>query len=269
MRKPAWIMGMAVAVAAANGAFGQSPLNADGIAASKGSAIQMRAAENAAAALLFKRVESVDWSETTFEEVIDWLRDEGGGQVNIITRWGPLSVENVSQESLITLKLFNTRVADVLNEVIDLLSDDGQVAYHAFGNTIRISTKQDFGRKLYMRVYDVTDLLFRVEDFGEEAPLIDLSQTSTAASGGGGGGGQSVFQGAGSQGSTQGGEQAEQELQDRLEKLKTEIELVIAPESWQGPAGGRGRIEVINRSLIVVNTIEVHEQLSGAFSFGG
>lgn len=272
MRKPAWILGLVAAAVIGSSAHAQSVLDlGNANASSTGSAAQMRASENAAASLLYKRVESVDWTEISFEEVIDWLRDESQGMVNIIIRWRPLSVENVSQESLVTLKLFNTRVADVLNEVLEQLSDDDQLGYHAYGNIIRISSKQDLNRQLYMRVYDVADLLFRVEDFGEEAPQIDLQQTGGTGGGGGGGGGQSVFQGGSSGGGTsnRGGEQAEQELLERLEELRDKIKNVIAPESWEGDRGGRGRIEIINRSLIVVNTVEVHEQLSGAFSFGG
>ncbi|MEK7757912.1 MAG: hypothetical protein AAB385_11940, partial [Planctomycetota bacterium] len=96
------------------------------------------------------------------------------------------------------------------------------------------------------------------------------------------GGGQSVFGGAGG-GQTgnqdnESGQQAEQLLEQRLTKLKELIQRTIAPETWdltgqQGGAtqaagaGGRGRIEVYSRSLVISNTIEVHEAIAGAFSF--
>ena len=225
----------------------------------------------AAVALLKKRVEDVDWVETPLEEVVSWLRDESEDRVNIVARWSALGVESVDADSLVTLKLSRVTVAEVLNEMLDELSEDGALTYHAIGNTLKISTRADFDRKLYVRVYDVTDLLMRVEDFGQSAPQIDLQnqQRSGGGSGGGGGGGQSVFQGGSSQEQKLGGEQAEQELLERLTDLSIMITSTIAPQSWQttGNAGAPGQITPYNRSLIVLNTIEVHENITGLFSF--
>jgi hypothetical protein len=46
------------------------------------------------------------------------------------------------------------------------------------------------------------------------------------------------------------------------------IREVIAPETWS-ENGGRGRIQVFNRSLIILASVEVHEMIAGPFSFGG
>jgi hypothetical protein len=233
------------------------------------SVITSRARPNAAVLLLRKRVENVDWDGTPFEVVIDWLKDESEGRVNVVPRWGQLSIESLDRDTLVTLQLNNTMVADVLNEMVDQLSPDGEVTFRAVGNTLKISTKTDFDRKMYVRVYDATDILFRVSDFGQESPRIDLQQTG-GSGGGGGGGGQSVFQGAGGAGQSKGGEQAEQDMTERLEELRTMIEQIIAPDSWDtSDTGGAGRIRIFNRSLIVFNTIEVHEMIAGPFSFGG
>lgn len=230
-----------------------------------------RPSANAAVALLRRRVESVDWLDQPFEEVITWLKDNGEGQVNVVPRWGPLSVESVDRDTLVTLQLNNTTVGQVLNETMDQLSEDGEVTFRGVGNTLKISTKADFGRKMYVRIYDATDILFRVPNFGRTAPIIDLQRTGgRGGAGGGGGGGQSVFSGSGS-GSQQeeAGEQAEQELQERLEELRTLIEETIVPDSWDtADVGGPGRIRVFNRSLVVYNTIEVHEMIAGGFVFG-
>lgn len=230
--------------------------------------------------LLTKPIESVDWMEKTLEEIVEWLEDESEGGVNVIPRWVALGAEGVNNESIVTLKLKDTTVAEIMGEVLEELSEDGQVTYHAVGNILRISTTGDFDRKLYLRVYDVTDILFRVPNFGEDAPLIDLSQTVSSGAGGGGGGGQSVFQGSSSSsGREDAGEQADQKLREELGLLMATIASVIEPQSWgkiQGTTGrgststgtGPGRMSIFNRSLIVYNTIEVHEQISGRFSFG-
>ena len=232
----------------------------------------------AAAELLRQRVATVDWKGATFEEVLDWVKDQGEGRVNVVPKWAPLGIESVTRENTIDLQLNNTTIADVLNEVLDQLSEDGQLQYRGMGNKLTISTKQDFEKKMYVRVYNVTDMLFRVEDFGEDAPLIDL-QNAGRSGGGGGGGGQSVFSGAGGSSSRgESSEQLEQENEEKLKKLRELIEQTIAPETWDltgsdtatgGPGGGgRGRIRVLNTSLVVLNTIEVHEMIAGKFSFG-
>jgi len=237
----------------------------------------------AAESLLRKRVETIDWKDKPFEEVLDWLRDQGENRVNIVAKVGPLGVENVNNETLVTLHLNNTTVADVLNETLDQLSPDGEISYRGIDNKLTISSRADFERKFYVRIYNATDLLFRVPDFGQQAPVIDLQKTAGrgGGGGGGGGGGQSVFSGAGGGQSgsqdNESGQQAEQVFEQRLTKLKQLIERTIAPETWdvsgtQGSAtqaagaGGRGRIEVYGRSLVIRNTIEVHEAIAGMFS---
>ncbi len=226
---------------------------------------------NAAAALLKKSVDSVDWVETPFEDVVDWLKTEGEDNVNVVARWEQLSVENIDQDTLISLQLNNTTVGQVLNETLEAVSEDDALTYHAFGNLLKISTHADFDRKLYLRIYDVTDLLVEILDMGEEAPLIDLQKTNSG--GGGGGGGQSVFGGGSSTGQQSGGEEAEEDMLERLQDLQTLITTAIAPQSWAGVGGaaglGLGTISVYNRSLIVYNTMEVHEQIAGIFSMGG
>lgn len=246
------------------------------------SAFSQPLSANAVADVLSERVDSVDWVDRTFEEVIQWVRERGDARINIVPRWNHLGVEGISRDSLVTLQLNNTNVADVLNEALMQLSDSDEVRYRGLRNKLTISTRADFERKLHTKVYDVTDILFQVPDFGQGAPLIDLKRA--AASGGGGGGGQTVFGGGGGQGQEQivGGEQAEQELEERLTKLRQLIEQSIEPQSWDlsgtpgqtggGAAGtgggGRGRIRIFNRSLVVTNTIEIHEQIAGFFSMG-
>ena len=230
------------------------------------------AARDPALAMLRKRVETVDWEDTPFEEVITWLKDEGGSAVNIVPRWAPLGVEGIDRDTLITLQLNNSTIGEVLAELLETLSEDGEIRFRAWGNMLRISTRGDFERKRYLRVYDATDIMLRIPDFGRGAPVIDLQN----AGGQGGGSGQSVFSGSsGGQEEQTGGEQAEQDLQERLERMATLIRDVIGPNTWSqagsagGTGGGQNVIRVFNRSLIVHAPIEIHEQIGGMFAYGG
>ena len=241
-----------------------------------GSVLNKRVRDSAAA-MLAKHVDSVDWVDTTFEEIIDWMRDISNDEVNIIPRWTALEVDSVGPESLVTLKLSNVLVYEVLNEVLIQLSEDDTLDYQAVRNTLKISTKQDLNKRLYVRIYDATDILHHVFNFGEESPKIDLQRTASTS---GGGGGQSVFSGgsSGGGGSSRGGQQAEQDMEDKLEELKTLIQASTAPSTWaatgtRGAAAtagaGLGTISIFNRSLVIYATPEVHELIAGHFEFGG
>lgn len=233
--------------------------------------------------LLRTHVDEVKWIDKPFEDVVEWLRDLGDGRVNIVIKWIALDVESVTRDNTVTLQLNNTTVAEVLNETLEQLTGNNELTYRGIENKLTISTRLDFDRKLEMRVYDATDLLFRVPDFGQGAPIIDLQKTNSGGGGGGGGGGgsgQSVFGGgagggAQSQQDNESGQQADQLNEQRLTKLKDAIQRTIAPESWdrtgaQGASAaqgtpGRGHIEVYRKSLVISNTIEVHELIAGAF----
>ena len=221
--------------------------------------------ENSAREMLLKPVKSVEWDEITFEEVIEWLRGFSEEKVNIVPRWRPLNVEGVDRDSFVTLNLSNVTVAEVLNQTVEQLAEGGQVKYQAVGNILKISTKEDFDRKMYVRVYPVPDLTFIVPDFTQSAPVIDLESASrSTGGGGGGGGGQSVFGGASS--SSDEFEDNEQEKEERMEELIDMIRAVIAPESWAETGSGLGELRFWSSSLVVYNTADVHEQIAGYFA---
>lgn len=222
---------------------------------------------DSAVRLLRKPVEYINWNEMPLVDILEWLDDKGNGRVNVIPRWSQLEGEGINEESVVTLKLRETSVAEILNEVIDQLSN-GNLAYYGEDNKIRISTKEDFNRKLIRRVYVVSDILFNVPDFQEEAPQIALTGQNQHG-GGGSGSGQSVFGGASSGGQSQsGGGELAQELEKRLEELVALIRTSVAPHSWFD-GGGQGTVNSFNRSVLVVyNTLEVHEDLAGWFVRG-
>jgi len=222
----------------------------------------LRASQPPVTTLLRKRVAGVDWLERTFEEVLNWLRSESDDNVNVLPRWNSLNAEGVDKESLITLKLVDVTIAEVLSEALRQLSDDRRVAYRGRDNMLWISSKDDLGRDLPVKVYNVTDILFEVPDMGRSAPIIDLDKASQSGGSGGGGQGQSVF--TGSAGQAEELEQEESEVEERLEEIRDMIIAIIEPTSW-GPAG-LGSIEIFNnRALVVRNTIEVHEMIGGFF----
>ena len=214
--------------------------------------------------VLGKKVELVDWVDVPLEEVADWVKEQG--PVNVVVRWRALEAEGIDAASPVTLRLGNTTVGKVLAEVLDQISETESVMFRGMGNTIKISTRSDFNRKLYVRVYDVSDILLRIPDFND-APEIDLTEGSGGGGGGrgggGGGGGDSIF---GDDDDDDDDEQDEEDFAQRIADLIDLIEQTVEPDTWL-INGGRGTIVAFGKLLVVRNSIEVHEKIGGPFVF--
>lgn len=223
-------------------------------------------------AVLNQRVDEVNWQEKPFEEVVDWLAQQG--PINVVPQWKAMELQGINRDATVNVRLRNTTVREVLDAALEWVRegdvDAASVTYQAVGNTLRISTKADFNRKekFVVKVYDVTDILVRIPDF-RGAPDIDIEQ---AQQGGGQGGGGSIqlFGGGGGGGQGDdddiGNQNQEFETQNpALEALRTLIEDTIEPTTWD-TFNGEGKIRVYNRQLVVLNSIEVHEKIGGRFS---
>ncbi len=222
-------------------------------------------------ALLLKRVDRVQWEEQPLIDVVDWLKSQSPEDqpVNIVVKWRALEIESIDQDSVITLDLQETTVAQVLDEVLDQLSDLDPLRYRAIDNKLKISTLSDFDRQLFVRVYNIQDIMFEVRNFFG-SPQIDLNQQQQGGGGGGGQGGQqqieSIFGQGGGGGNQQDNQQDDGQDEERAEQVMEWIRLVVAPDTWQ-ENGGLGTMDVYNQQLIVRNSLSVHEILGGPFRF--
>ena len=206
--------------------------------------------------VLYKHIDAVDWDDMPLEEIFDWLKAQG--DVNVIVRWDPLAQEGIDPGTPVTLKMRDTTVAKILTEVFDQIAESDPILYRGIDNIIKISTKADFSRKLYVKVYDINDIVFQPPDF-TGAPNVDLTRGQSGG-GGGGGGDETIW--ADDDDDDDGDDKAE--LDQRIENLIQLIRSTVEPESWRGQ-GGEGTIVAFNRTLVVRNTIEVHTQIGGPF----
>ena len=260
------VLGSALSGFAQTGSGGAKTLGGRTLLRGDMAKVRASLATGSAKSLLRMRVAEVDWDEVALEDVVEWLREKSEDKVNILFRWNALQLEGVDRDTIITLRVRRQTVGGILSEVVDQMSPDGRVTFHGIENSLIVSTKQDLNRKLYLRVYEVTDILFHVPDFGRSAPVVDLQQAARAG-GGGGGTGQSIF--SGSQSSSEDLEEEAQEVEERIESLRSLVRATVSPDSWSldGDGSGEGTIQLYdNRFLIVRNTMEVHEQLVGYFS---
>lgn len=216
--------------------------------------------------VLNQRVSEVAWEEEPFEKVIDWLQTQG--PINVVPHWKAMELEGITRDTLVTVNLRDTTVREVVNQALEWVREGtAVVTFQGTGNTLRISTQNDFNREenFQVKVYDVTDILARIPDF-RGAPEIDIE---AASQGGGGQGGQTaqLFGGAGGGGGDDDDQQTGQEFEQTnpaLDALRLVIEDTIAPTTWD-TYGGKASIRVFNRQLIIRNSIDVHEKIGGRF----
>jgi hypothetical protein len=206
--------------------------------------------------VLFKKIASVEWEDVALEDVFEWLKEQG--PVNVIVRWGALADEGIDPGTPVTLSLRDTTVAKILTEVFEQISEVEPVLFRGIGNTIKISTRFDFNRKLYVRVYDISDILLRTPDF-DNGPNVDLTRSQSGGGGGGGAGDESIWSD-----DDDDDDDDERDLDQRIQTLIELIENTVEPETWLSH-GGRGTIVSYNKMLVIRNSIEVHEKIGGPF----
>ncbi len=142
-------------------------------------------------------------------------------------------VEFLREKSGINMLLDNEIVDEVVNIKLENVTI-GVALKHMLPNGINYRIEDDIviisNEKLELRVYDVRDLLINLNDY----------------SGGGGGGGS---------------DGSERSPQERVQALMELLTAMVEPETW---GDGSGRIttrEDKPGDLIIVNTVNVHEQI--------
>ncbi len=220
-----------------------------------------KAARNAESVtrVLSTRIDLIDWQDATFEEVLEWIRRRG--PINVVARWRALEAEGVGPDALVSLRMGDAAVSDVLNEVLDQLAEGDSLRFHGVGNTLTVSTASDFNRKLVTRVYDVTDLVSHVPNF--HGPRISL----VGGQGASGSGSTQLFTDTAAPEDNEPTAPATSTGEEHpgVRAVRGLIEELIEPGSWH-KNGGDGTIRGFGKSIVVRNTIEVHEMIAGRFT---
>lgn len=211
--------------------------------------------------------EPIDWEDKPFNEIIEWLsdREETGAPVdmNVVVKTVVLEDAGVDTEYEVTLKVHGLTLRKILTLVLEKVGGADpatKMGFHATDDLLTISTVEDLNGQMFVKTYDVTDVVLNVPDF-TEAPTMDVSQLQErqGQSSRGGGGGQTsgqLFQSRG--GEDEGAEESRRTF--RMERLIELITTTIQPESWQAN-GGEGTIGFNGSVLLVFNTLEVHQMI--------
>ena len=210
---------------------------------------------------LNERIPQVAFQDAALESVIDWLGKQTPMQVQV--RWQILEDAGIERDRVITMNVHDLRLSQILWMILkEAGGADLRLAYRASDRILTISTAEDLGQEMIVRVYDVSDLLHRVPDY-YGAPQMDIAQAQ--GMGGSGGGGSNIFTQGGSSNSDE--EERQQsgrpgEEDPEIQALIELITLTVEPDSWEDH-GGKGTIKAFRKLLVVRNNILVHQALGG------
>ncbi len=257
----AYLSGFAL-VLVASAAWGQQPAKLH-----RGS---LSARDNTRA-ILDQVMPDVTFQDTPLETVMNWLQDVT--KLNIIPQWQILEDAGLKRDKPISIQAHNLRLTQVLWLIMsEAGGSDMKLAYRASGNLLVFSTAEDLNKEMITKVSDVADLLIQLP-MASNQPLFDVTQGMGQNGGTIGGGGTSggMFQSGTSTGGQYGGngstnQQDTQQTHDAaMEKLIALIRDVVEPDSWR-ENGGAGSISAFQNTIIVRNTILVHQRLGGYVS---
>lgn len=207
---------------------------------------------------LNERIDEVSFEDAPLDQVITWLATLT--PMNVVVRWQTLEEAGVERDKPVTMQVNGLRLSQVLWMIIEQAGGpDLKLAYRASGELLIISTEDDLGKEMVVRVYDVSDLLVRANRFAG-APHMDLSNTQNQGGQGGGGGG-SIF-GGGQGGGSQDDQDQNKDDNADIQELIDLITQTIEPDSW-ALNGGVGTIQAFRNLLVVRNNLLVHQSLGG------
>ncbi len=204
----------------------------------EGTSKQPKPANALAIQALESKVEELSWENQSFESIIAWLRERG--EISVIPVWRALEDIGVRRTDGVTLQMRDTTVHAVLVEVCDQLSLYGEVGFIGYGNVIKISSQKHLDRKVYVRVYDVRDLIFEVGEFASPDAVAGAKL------------GASVEM------------DNYRTPEERMADLANVLRRTIDPDRW-AENGGDCALVIHETSLVVRAPISVHQKLTGAF----
>lgn len=207
---------------------------------------------------LSKRV-TLDVKDQPISDVFEFIARVTGAELEPIFL-DDEGFEGIDPETLITIRATNMPALSLLERVlaraqqIERPTSNYTWQFTDIGS-IEFGPKSVLNRNQVVELYDIADLMYIVPRF-DNAPEFDLSSALQSSQGGGG---TSPFQNSG-------GQDPDEPLEDRVQKLINLIETTVEPEQWVSSGGEGASVTMFGNSLVVTAPDYVHRQIAG-YSF--
>lgn len=222
--------------------------------------------------LLDEPLPDLDWRNVRLADA--FMRLGSMVPTNFVIRWRELEQIGVTRDDILDVQTRRLTLAQVLWVIFNQVdASDARMAYTALPHAIVISSEDDIGSQMIVKIYPMADLALStaVED------PVAYTPTRRQRSAAGGGGEVAAADGFGIGPGKRGAAVwtpldlsglkdltvSNQEIyEERLRRLAVILTETIEPESW-AVNGGQGSIQVYNGHFIVRNSLKVHEMIGG------
>jgi hypothetical protein len=211
---------------------------------------------------------TLDFAEgTSLEEVLSFLRDQG--DVSVDVNWNALAKTAVDRTTDTNgIKLKNVKLETAFSTLLENVGGaEHELDYAIIDGFIRISTREDLDRRVYVRVYDCRELIGvpRPDTARVVPPTPPQPATLPECPGGAGYGGMGGGGGGGYGGGTPGtplepAEMARQYERQRVADLEEVIKSTISPGTW-APQGSLASTICYDGLLVISAPARTHQDL--------
>lgn len=212
----------------------------------------------------------VNFTNNKLVNVIEYLKNTTG--LNFFVNWNALTEAGIEQDTPITLELTNVPADEALALVIKLVSrPDRPINYAIREGVVNIDTVENLVRNPDTRVYDIRDLLHRIEPI-KSVPSFDIGNAfesgkdrNSSGSGSSGSGSSSssdegLFGDSDSSSSSTSAQSSAEDRQKQIDDLIGLIQSTVgSPDDWSDTGGGGGSLKELNGNLIIKATAELHQ----------
>ena len=202
---------------------------------------------------------TVDFTDARLEDVFDFL--ETVSLIDLDVMWiDDQHTEGLDKDEEVSVAAQNVSTLSIIERVLDKAQSDFEPNTWQMGDAgqLEVGPKSRLNRFKRLEMYDIQDLLFRVNNYST-VPELDLDAAiQQGGQGGGGGGGGSIFE-------DNEDDNIEQPTQE--EQAQQIIDLIVEfvePEQWRDNGGDGGTITYYREGVLLVRAADyIHRQLGG------
>lgn len=202
------------------------------------------------------RTISIELEDVRLEDAILFIEEFTGAKLEPI--WQDDRRDGLDKDERISVSVTDATALDLLVRILETAEGgfSGNTWQMRDEGELQFGPREALNRYAFLKIYDVQDLLFEINDFTRR-PNLDLDQILQASQGGGGGGGGgSIFDDDDEDTDRLSREQLRQQLSDLITTF-------IETDQWRINGGDGASLRFYQDSMIIVAPDYIHRELDG------
>lgn len=206
---------------------------------------------------LAKRV-NVDLADARLEDVVQFISTIGSLEFEVYWQ-DDTGRDGLDKDAQVSIRASNLPILSIVERILTKTNTGfgGNGWQLTPEGIVQIGPKSRLNESATLKVYDIQDLLFEVNNY-TEVPELDLdAAVQQSQGGGGGGGGQGIFE------DTEEEDANQPTTEEKARQLIDIIQESIDPDEWIDNGGDGASIRYYRGTLLVRAPDYIHRQLGG------